>query len=112
MITDAVLRFVASVINFIVNLLPDAPIIAVGNGAASGYACCVAFVTNSIGTTLATTTVVGGVIQQVIQNIGNSPLAVLLDWQLLGFFAGCALAILTAFLVIKILMAFWMLAKL
>ena len=112
MITDAIIRFVSGIIEFVVNLLPTAPVIAVGNGAASGLSCCAAFLFSSLNDAAATTVVVGGATVSVIQDITNSPLAVLLDWSLLGFFIGCATTILLAFLAIRVLLTFWMAAKL
>jgi hypothetical protein len=113
MITDAIIRLFSSVIDFIINLLPDAPIIATGNGAASGFACCAAFaisaVANVINTSTVTTVANGSF--NVFSTVSNSPIWLLIDWQWLGFAVGCLVSMFVTFLIIRILLIFWQQVK-
>lgn len=109
MITDSILRLLGTILQKIIDLLPDAPIIAVGNGASSGFACCAAFMITSI-TTLLNTGGPGGTsaIPGGFAGLANStPLAVLIDLQWLGFVVGCLMAVIVAFFIIKILLLLW-----
>jgi hypothetical protein len=109
MITDAILRLLGTILQKIVDLLPDAPIIATGNGASSGFACCATFMIAGI-TTILNTGGAGGtaLIPGGFSGLANStPLGVLIDLQWLGFIVGCLMAVITAFFIIKILLLFW-----
>lgn len=105
MITDAIISWFQQIISFIVNMIPSAPIISAGNGAASGTACCATFLIGSL------FSIVGSVLPGGTSTLTNTPLAILIDWGTLGFAVGCAFAFIIAFFIIKMLIQFWMMVK-
>lgn len=111
MITDTIINLFASILGKIVDLLPDAPIVAIGNGAASGTACCAAFLIGAISYLLGGVPG-GGFSPGVTGSLANaSPLPLVIDFYWLGFVAGCIMAIAVAFFIIKILLLIWQQVK-
>lgn len=115
MITDTLIHVFQSILSFLINLLPNAPIVAVGNGAAGGTACCAAFLIASLTTVLGVSiTTTGGVVPLItggIAGVANSPIALLIDWTIMGFAVGCALAFLMAFFIVRIFIIMWQQVK-
>ena len=112
MITDAVIRFFQSIITFIINLIPDAGIVAAGNGIATGSACCALFFVATISDIVNSATVGSQpLISGGMAALANNPFTPLIDWSMLAFAAGCALSILAAFFLVKMLITFWMMVK-
>lgn len=115
MITDAIISFFQQIVGFIYNLIPTAAVVAAGNGAASGTACCATFIIVGFNSLFSTPITIGSntvsLLSGGVAALANSPLAVIMDWQFLMFGVGCMLSILAAVFIIKILVYFWMLVK-
>lgn len=104
MITDAIIRFFSSILTNIVNLIPEAPLVAVGQGASTGSRCCAVFLIASFSTLVNTATSGAGI-------LNKTPLAVLIDFYWLGFTVGCLMSIAFAFLIVRTLIIIWQQVK-
>lgn len=119
MITNAVLMWFGKVVGFLINLLPDAPLVVpsstgFGAGVAEGTRCCAQVI---LGTVIALfhgipNPSAGGVpIGSIATLLSFSPVFVVLDQYWIGFFVGCFFSVLTAFFVLKIVLTMWMAVK-
>lgn len=108
MITDAIIGWWQQILSFFVSLIPDAPIIAAGNGAASGSACCAQFLIGSL-VLLFQTTITGA--GPLIADIRNNPIVLVIDFSVLGFVVGCLLSFMAVFFILRILITLWQQVK-
>ena len=108
MITDAILRFLGTILEKIINLFPSAPVVAAGNGAASGTLCCATFLIGNITSLLNSSSLTDSPGNTGVAALVNAtPIPILIDFYWFGFVVGCAFAIGAAFFIIRILLLCW-----
>jgi hypothetical protein len=111
-ITDAIIRFLATILTKVVDLFPSAPIVASGNGLADGTVCCAILMITNISVLINSSSIRDNHGNTGVAALVNAtPLPILIDFYWFGFIVGCTFAIAAAFFIVRILLLFWQQVK-